>query len=89
VAPYQNATGLQVSSAVVAGMVWAIENPRRGIVDADELDHDRILSIQEPYLGELVGAYTEWTPLDNRGGGLFPEDIDVDDPWQFKNIIVR
>jgi hypothetical protein len=26
-APYQNATGLQVSSAVVAGMIWAIENP--------------------------------------------------------------
>ena len=67
VAPYQNATGLQVSSAVVAGMIWAIENPRRGVVDADELDHDRILSIQDPYLGKLVGAYTDWTPLDNRG----------------------
>jgi homospermidine synthase len=87
-APYQNATGLQVTSAVVAGMIWAIENPNRGVVDADELDHDRILAIQEPYLGRLVGAYTEWTPLDNRGG-LFPEDIDRDDPWQFRNVIVR
>ncbi len=77
VAPYQNATGLQVTSAVVAGMIWAIENPRRGVVDADELDHDRILSIQHPYLGRLVGAYTDWTPLDNRGQGLFPEDIDL------------
>lgn len=89
VAPYQNATGLQVSSAVVAGMIWAIENPRRGVVDADELDHDRILSIQDPYLGKLVGAYTDWTPLDNRGTGLFPEDLAFDDPWQFKNVIVR
>ena len=26
-APYQNATGLQVTSAVLAGMVWALENP--------------------------------------------------------------
>ena len=26
-APYQNATGMQVTSAVLAGMVWAIENP--------------------------------------------------------------
>src|SRR4029077_13979051 len=26
IAPYQNATGLQVSSAVLAGMVWALEN---------------------------------------------------------------
>ena len=57
-------------------MIWAIENPRRGVVDADELDHDRILAIQEPYLGRLVGAYTEWTPLDNRAWHLFPEDID-------------
>ena len=30
IAPYQNATGLQVSSAVLAGMVWALENPRPG-----------------------------------------------------------
>ena len=28
-APYQNATGLQVTSAVLAGMVWALENPER------------------------------------------------------------
>ena len=35
-APYQNATGLQVTSAVLAGIVWMIENPDRGIVEADE-----------------------------------------------------
>ena len=29
IAPYQNATGMQVSSAVLAGMVWALENPER------------------------------------------------------------
>jgi homospermidine synthase len=87
-APYQNATGLQVTAAVLAGMVWALENPRRGVVEADELDHERVLSIMEPYLGRMAGAYTDWTPLDGRGG-LFPEDIDADDPWQFKNVIVR
>src|SRR5690606_23783144 len=31
-APLQNATGLQVSSAVVAGMAWALANPEAGIV---------------------------------------------------------
>jgi homospermidine synthase len=30
-APWQNATGLQVTSAVIAGMVWALENPRRAL----------------------------------------------------------
>ena len=87
-APYQNATALQVTSAVLAGMVWAIENPRRGVVEADELDHQRILEIMEPYLGPMHGAYTDWTPLTGRSG-LFPEDIDPTDPWQFRNVIVR
>lgn len=87
-APYQNATGLQVTAAVLAGMVWALENPGRGVVEADDLDHERVLSIMEPYLGRLTGAYTDWTPLQGRGG-LFPEDIDSHDPWQFRNVLVR
>jgi homospermidine synthase len=87
-APYQNATGLQVTSAVLAGMVWALENPTEGIVEADEMDFDRLLEIQLPYLGPVKGFYTDWTPLTDRPG-LFPEDIDSSDPWQFKNILVR
>src|SRR5262249_1149615 len=40
-APYQNATGLQVTSAVLAGMVWALENPKAGIVETDQPDFHR------------------------------------------------
>ena len=87
-APYQNATGLQVTSAVLAGMVWALENPDAGIVEADEMDYRRCLEIQLPYLGPVKGYYTDWTPLTDRPG-LFPEDIDESDPWQFRNVLVR
>ncbi|MCB1455857.1 MAG: homospermidine synthase [Nitratireductor sp.] len=87
-APYQNATGLQVTSAVLAGMVWALENPKAGIVETDEMDYRRCLEVQRPYLGPVKGYYTDWTPLDRRPG-LFPEDIDTRDPWQFRNILVR
>ncbi len=87
-APYQNATGLQVTSAVLAGMVWALENPNAGIVEADEMDYRRCLEVQLPYLGPVIGVYTDWTPLVNRPG-LFPEDIDESDPWQFRNVLVR
>ncbi|MEP9354161.1 homospermidine synthase [Xanthobacter sp. KR7-65] len=87
-APYQNATGLQVTSAVLAGMVWALENPEAGIVEADEMDFRRCLEVQMPYLGPVIGTYTDWTPLTGRQK-LFPEDLDLEDPWQFKNIIVR
>jgi len=87
-APYQNATGLQVSSAVLAGMVWALENPEAGIVEADEMDFHRCLEIQRPYLGPVTGHYTDWTPLTDRPG-LFPEQIDTSDPWQFQNVLVH
>lgn len=87
-APYQNATGLQVTSAVLAGMVWALENPKAGIVEADEMDFRRCLDIQMPYLGPVIGKYTDWTPLAGRPG-LFPDDIDKRDPWQFRNVLVR
>ncbi len=87
-AAYQNATGLQVTSAVLAGMVWMIENPDRGIVEADEMDFRRCLEVQRPYLGPVTGHYTDWTPLSGRGE-LFPESLDQSDPWQFKNVLVH
>jgi len=67
--------------------VWAIENPNRGIVEPDEMDFERCLEICMPYLGPVVGKYSEWNPLVDRGR-LFPEDIDTSDPWQFKNVRV-
>ncbi len=85
-APYQNATGLQVTSAVLAGMVWALENPNAGIVEADEMDHVRCLEVQKPYLGAVEGHYTNWTPLAHRWQ-VFEEEIDEKDPWSFKNIL--
>jgi homospermidine synthase len=88
IAPYQNATGLQVTSAVLAGMVWAIENPKAGIVEADDMDFRRCLQVQLPYLGPVIGTYTDWTPVSGRGA-LFPEDMDPTDAWQFKNVLVR
>jgi homospermidine synthase len=85
--PHNNATSLQVTSAVLAGMVWAIRHPDRGIIEADDMDFREVLEIQMPYLGPVVGVYSSWTPLTDRSP-LFAEDIDADDPWQFKNFRV-
>jgi homospermidine synthase len=85
--PYNNATSLQVTAAVLAGLVWAIENPRAGVVEADDVSWQRVLEVASPYLGELVGVYGDWTPLSDRGR-LFAEDTDQMDPWQFKNFRV-
>jgi homospermidine synthase len=87
-APYQSATGLQVTSAVMTGMIWAIENPNAGIVETDEMDYRRCMEIQGPYLGPVRGVYTDWTPLDSVVA-LFAPELDRRDPWQFQNILVR
>ena len=86
-APHNNATSLQVTVAVLAGVVWAIENPGRWIVEPEEMDFERILEICRPYLGNMAGAYSDWTPLLDRGL-LFEEELDEADPWQFRNFRV-
>ncbi|MEN9705575.1 MAG: hypothetical protein RLZZ393_1454 [Pseudomonadota bacterium] len=86
-APFNNATSLQVTVSVLSGMVWAMENPNSGLVEPDEIDFRRNLEVCAPYLGTVTGAYTDWTPLTDRER-LFPEDLDKTDPWQFKNVRV-
>lgn len=86
-APYNSATTLQVCAGVMAGVVWAIQNPARGIVEPDELPFEQLMALCQPYLGEMVGVYSEWTPLENRGR-LFPDQVDDADPWQFANFRV-
>ena len=86
-APYNNATGLQVVAGILGGMVWAMKNPNAGIVDSEEMDHDVVMEVARPYLGEMLGVYTDWTPIQDRGI-LFPEKINREDIWQFENFRV-
>ena len=64
-----------------------VENPNSGLIEPDEMDFRRPLEIMRPYLGNVTGAYTDWTPLTDRER-LFAEDLDKTDPWQFKNVRV-
>lgn len=82
---FANATTVQVMAGALAAVVWAIRNPRRGLLEPDQLDFEECLAIASPYLGKLTGAFTDWTPLQGRGE-LFPENLDVDNPWQLQNI---
>ncbi|UXY15471.1 saccharopine dehydrogenase NADP-binding domain-containing protein [Chitiniphilus purpureus] len=86
-APHNGATSLQVTAPVVAAVLWALSHPHEGIVEPEDLPFDDILDFCGPYLGELIGVYTDWTPLQGRNR-IFQEDIDPADPWQFKNFRV-
>jgi homospermidine synthase len=86
-APHNSATSLQVTAAVMAGVVWAMKNPAQDVVEPDDLPFDEMLAVIRPYLGDVVGVYSDWNPLQGRAW-LFDEDIDRADPWQFKNFRV-
>jgi homospermidine synthase len=86
-APHNNATSLQVAAGILGGMVWALRNPDAGLVEPDDLDHDVVLEVAGPYLGDVVGEWGDWTPLQGRSP-LFPELKDESDPWQFLNFRV-
>jgi homospermidine synthase len=85
--PHNSATSLQVAATVIAGVLWAMANPARDVLEPDDLPFDEILRVCRPYLGDVVGVYSDWTPLTDRGW-LFAEDVDRDDLWQFGNFRV-
>lgn len=86
-APHNNATSLQVGAGILGAMVWAMQNPSEGILDPEDICYETVLNVANPYLGRRVGTYSDWTPLENRSP-LFSEDLDHEDPWQFKNFRV-
>ncbi len=73
---------------MLAAMVWALEHPGEGIVEADDIDFRRCLEVQRPYLGPVEGHFTDWTPLSARSP-LFPDDIDDSAPGQFPTGLVH
>lgn len=85
--PHNNATALQVTATILAGMVFSLENPGLGIVEPDDIPYDKMLAVARPYLGKVYGAYSDWTPLRDRSN-LFPQDVDQTCPWQFGNFLV-
>jgi homospermidine synthase len=89
--PGQNATTMQVAISVVAAVVWMVEHPSQGVCSPEDLPHDCILAIANPYLGKNLSVRSDWTPLKNyrhHFEGCPERPIDRDDPWQFKNFLV-
>ena len=90
--PHQNATTMQVAISVVAATMWMIENPARASCVPDDLPHDFVLEIAKPYLGKWISKPSDWTPLKhyrNTFPGYNKPDLDLKDPWQFKNFLVK
>jgi len=87
--PHVNATCLQVSASAVAGMIWAIEHPTKGVQNADSVPWREVLPRVMPYLGTFFSAAIDWDPLTSRVDmykGWNSDVIDEKDPWQLCNF---
>jgi homospermidine synthase len=88
--PHQNATTLQVAASVLGAVVWMIRHPNEGLNVPDDLPHEEVLAVANPYLGHCPSVQTDWTPLKNRVdlyaqyGRPRPADEDV---WQFETFL--
>ncbi len=90
--PHQNATTMQVACSIVAAACWMVENPAEGLKVPDDLPHDYVLGIARPYLGKFISTPADWTPLRDYTPsfkGARKPDMDLKDPWQFKNFLVK
>jgi homospermidine synthase len=61
-APFNNATSLQVVSSIVAGMRWIEAHPREGIVESDAIDDDHTWQCARPYWEPIQCVQTAWRP---------------------------
>ena len=89
VAPGNNSTAVQVAAGVLAATLWVAENPRRGYREPEALPHEFVLDVARPYLGAMVSAPTDWTPLKHRQPYFDEPWVDASDLWQFSNFLMR
>ncbi len=88
---HQQATTLQVAISIVAAAIWMIQNPRRGFLMPDDIDHEAILKIAIPYIKPFVSYAVDWTPLKNLNTKFTKFDVDRprdEDVWQFATFLV-
>jgi homospermidine synthase len=65
------------------------DNPTSGLCLPDDIDHDEILKVALPYLGEFVSKPSEWNPLSDLDLSLMSFDSKVpsaQDMWQFSTF---
>ncbi|MCL4872267.1 MAG: homospermidine synthase, partial [Anaerolineae bacterium] len=83
-------TTLQVAASVLGAVAWMIPHPNEGVNVPDNLPHEDVLAVANPYLGPCPSVQTDWTPLKNRVdlyaryGRPRPADEDV---WQFETFL--
>lgn len=89
--PGQSSTTIQVSIGLVAAIKYMLDNPNLGFCLPDHFDHEAILAVAKPYLGEFISTQVDWSPLGQKNeyfnfGKKRPAK---EDEWQFSTLFVN
>lgn len=57
-----NATSLQVVAGIYAAMKYIEVHPRMSVIEAEQMDHEFCLNVAKPFLGNVSGFLTQWSP---------------------------
>ena len=83
-----------MGGSIIGALSWMIKNPNAGLLVPDDLPWEEVLNVSRKYLGTLHSGPTDWTPLRDRND-LFPvygdesDGLNLNDPWQFDNFLIR
>lgn len=79
-APHQNATTVQVAIGVIVAMAYAMENPRLGFHVPDDLDHEFIIKVARPFLGQFISQPLSCVKLKEKDFQL--ENLLIQESWK-------
>jgi len=85
--PGENATSLQVVANLLGTMMWAIQNPRKGYTEPEDMDHNVILEHAMPYLGPVPFVPTDWRPEEDKNT-IWPRKHNKKSPNALENFRV-
>jgi homospermidine synthase len=59
----QSATTIQIVSSVMAGMIYALRHPNKGVIHPESIDENEVMPMIIPYLGDFLSfPVKEWKP---------------------------
>jgi homospermidine synthase len=61
-APFNNATSMQVAAGIIGAMAWMLDHPCAGVVEAENMDSEQVLAVARPWLGKITTVETDWHP---------------------------
>jgi homospermidine synthase len=83
--PHQNATVVQVSPSVIAGIIYALQNPNMSPIFPEDMDSNYVMDkFIKPYLGKWISKQVVWEPSTK---GL-PEKYKKEKNYIFQRFLV-